>query len=230
MSPSPGAMRIVPTLATMSPTTTRPRALLEEAHVTRRMPGRVEHAPRLVARAFEDDVVAVREPPGDERRASPARAARRSARAPTPARRARARARRGRRRDPGDDASRRSRRACGPAIRARAPSRSRRAARPRRASRARRARRRVRRARSCSCASRAGASASAQERARASSKSRADASSDHAPWRRAQTRSTIIASASPPPMQIDARPRFLFACLRAWSSVVTMRAPLAPIG
>ena len=46
----------------------------------------------------------------------------------------------------------------------------------------------------------------------------------------AQRRSMTAATASPPPMQRVARPRFFFSSSRAWSSVVRMRAPEAPMG
>src|SRR6266849_8162940 len=43
-------------------------------------------------------------------------------------------------------------------------------------------------------------------------------------------RSTIIAAASPPPMQIATMPRFTFRLSIAWISVTRMREPLEPIG
>src|SRR5262245_16208137 len=43
-------------------------------------------------------------------------------------------------------------------------------------------------------------------------------------------RSTTSATASPPPMQSVARPRFAPRSFMAWTSVVRMRAPLAPMG
>ena len=47
---------------------------------------------------------------------------------------------------------------------------------------------------------------------------------------RYQIRSTIIATALPPPRHSDARPRRLPWRCSAWTSVVSTRAPLAPIG
>ena len=94
----------------------------------------------------------------------------------------------------------------------RAPTRSTRAARPRTASRARRGARRARRARSCSCASPAGASACAPR------KDAIDARQlPRADRHEARYRSTTTASASPPPMQRLARPRFALRSFIAWS-------------
>jgi len=42
--------------------------------------------------------------------------------------------------------------------------------------------------------------------------------------------SSIIATASPPPMQSAARPRRLPLSFIRWTSVVSIRAPLAPMG
>src|SRR5207249_192277 len=45
-----------------------------------------------------------------------------------------------------------------------------------------------------------------------------------------QTRSTIIATALPPPKHSDANPRFPPRCSKAYRSVTSTRAPDAPIG
>ena len=168
MSPSPGSMRIVPTLATMSPTTTARWSSSQRQTCPGACPGVCRTLPSLAARRPSSR--SRRRPRA--RRATGTRDARgRLGVRPDGQRRARARARRAPPTWSGwwCVAHDRDGRAALDGER-RAPSRSTRAARPRRASPARRAPPRARRARSCWCASPAGASASAPRRARSSAR------------------------------------------------------------